>query len=181
MSARANSALGMEQAASLWGWEPFYSLEAGAMTWRDGLAAQDASAVARGRALVEQGIERDPTGALGYADLARLDIAQGRLTQAVGELRSALRWNPHHPALQGLWGYAALIAQTEQKDEALAGELLAGLLSLPADTPDAWYWIGRVRAARGDASGAAEARARAKELAPALGSGRYQQRLLRGR
>ncbi len=180
-SARTNSAVGIEQAATLWSWEPFYSLEAGAKTWRDGLIAQDASAVARGRALVEQGIERDPTGALGYADLARLDIAQGRLTQAVNELRSGLRWNPHHPALQGLWGYAALIAQTEQKDETLASELLAGLQSLPADTPDAWYWISRVRAARGDASGAAEARARAKELAPALGSWRYRQRLLRGR
>ena len=99
----------------------------------------------------------------------------------MNELRSGLRWNPHHPALQGLWGYAALIAQTEQNDEALASELLAGLQSLPADTPDAWYWISRVRTARGDVAGAAEARARAKELAPALGSWRYRQRLLRGR
>ena len=111
----------------MWSWEPFYSLEAGAKTWREGLAAQDAAAVARGRALVQQGIERDPTGALGDADLARLDIAQGRLAAAVDELRAGLRWNPHHPALQGLWGYAALSAQTELKDEALASELLAGL------------------------------------------------------
>ena len=89
--------------------------------------------------------------------------------------------NPHHPALQGLWGYAALSAQTQVKDEALANELLAGLQSLPADTPDAWFWISRALAARGDAVGAAAARARAKELAPALGSRRYGQRLLHGR
>ena len=77
---------------------------------------------------MQQGIARDPTGALGDADLARLDVAQGRLAAAVDELRAGLRWNPHHhPALQGLWGYAALIAQTELKDEALASELLAGL------------------------------------------------------
>jgi len=67
------------------------------------------------------------------------------------------------------------------KDEALASELLAGLQGLPADTPDAWFWISRVLAARGDAAGAAEARARAKELAPSLGSWRYGQRLLQGR
>jgi len=175
------SPAGIEKAASLWSWEPFYSLEAGAKTWREGLAAQDAAAVARGRALVQQGIARDPTGALGYADLARLDIAQGRLTEAANELRTGLRWNPHHPALQGLWGYAALSAQTQVKDEALANELLAGLQSLPADTPDAWFWISRLLAARGDTAGAAEARARAKELAPSLGSWRYGQRLLQGR
>jgi len=50
------------KAASLWSWEPFYSLEAGARTWREGLAAQDEAAVARGRALVQQGNARDPTG-----------------------------------------------------------------------------------------------------------------------
>ena len=180
-AARAGSPAGMEKAASLWRWEPFYALEAGAQTWREGLAAKDAEAVARGRALVQRGIARDRTGALGYADLARLDVAEGRLAEAVAELRAGLRWNPHHPALQGLWGYAALSAQTQVKDEALAGELLAGLQGLPADTPDAWYWISRVLGARGDVAGAAEARARATQLAPPLGSRRYGQRLLHGR
>jgi hypothetical protein len=89
--------------------------------------------------------------------------------------------NLHHPALEGLWGYAALIAQTQVKDKALASELLAGLQGLPADTPDAWFWISRTLAARGDTAGAAAARARAKELAPALGSWRHGQRLLHGR
>jgi O-antigen ligase len=180
-SARVESATGMAQAAALWSWEPFYALEAGGKTWRQGLATKDAAAVVRGRTLVQQGVGRDPTGALGYADLARLDIAQGRLAQAVAELRAGLRRNPHHPALQGLWGYAALVAETEQKNDALSGELLAGLRRLPADTPDAWYWISRTLAARGDAAGAAAARARAKDLAPALGSWRYEQRLLSGR
>jgi len=55
-SLRLGSAAGLEKAASKWSWEPFYSLEAGAQTWRQGLAAQDAAAVARGRALVQQGV-----------------------------------------------------------------------------------------------------------------------------
>ena len=152
-SLRVGSPAGTEKAASLWSWEPFYSLEAGAKTWREGLAAQDAAAVARGRAPVQQGIERDPTGALGYADLARLDSAQGRPAQAVVELRTGLRWNPHHAALRGLWGYAALSAQTPVKDEALASELPAGPQGLPADTPHAGLWISRVPGARGDAAG----------------------------
>lgn len=180
-AARVGSAVGMAQAASLWSWEPFYALEAGGKTWRDGLANQDPAAVDRGRALVESGIERDPTGALGYADLARLDIAQGQLRQAAKELGTGLRRNPHHPALQGLWGYSALVAQTAKKNDALANELMRGLRSLPADTPDAWYWISQVMAAQGDTAGATEARARARELAPSLGSWRYRQRLLSGR
>jgi hypothetical protein len=179
-SLRANSTAGLVKAASVWSWEPFYSLQAGAKTWREGLAAQDEAVVARGRALIQGGIAHDPTGALGYADLARLDIAQGRLTEATAELRAGLRWNPHHPVLQGLWGYAALSAQ-ERKDEPLASELLAGLQDLPADTPDGWFWISRVLGARGDAAGAATARACAAELAPALGAWRYRQRLLQGR
>ena len=65
--------------------------------------------------------------------------------------------------------------------EALANELLAGLQGLPADTPDAWFWISRVLAARGDTASAAEARVRAKDLAASLGSWRYRQRLLHGR
>jgi O-antigen ligase len=180
-SARTSSAAGMAKAASVWRWEPFYPLEAGATMWRDGLTAKDEAAVARGRALVEQGIMQDPTGALGYADLARLAIAKGDLQAARGQLAEGLRWNPGHPVLQGLWGYAALVAQTQQKDEALANRLLAGLERLPADSPDAWYWISRVLAARGDTAGAAQARARAKKLAPTLGSWRYGQRLLTGR
>lgn len=180
-SLRTRSSAGVEKAASLWSWEPFYALEAGAEIWREGLAGRDAGAIARGRALLRRGIARDPTAALGYLDLARLDIAVGKVAEAVGELRAGLRWNPHHPMLQGRWGYAALVAQTQTKDEPLASELLSGLRSLPADSPDAWFWISGVLAARGDTSGAVAARTRARELAPELQSRGYRERLLNGR
>ena len=179
--ARGGEAAGARRASALWSWEPFYALEAGAALWRDGLAAQDAGQISRGRELVRFGIARDPTGPLGYADLARLDIAQGRLREAVHALRAGLSRNPGHPVLEGLWGFAALLAETRLKDRALAADLLNGLQRLPADAPDAWYWISRVFGARGDAAGAMRARARAKALAPSLGSWRFRQRLLRGR
>ena len=180
-SARDRDTDSAVRAAQLWGLEPFYSLEAGAKTWRQGLSADDSTRVSLGRSLVQRGIARDRTGALGYADLARLDIAQARLREAVTTLREGLTSNPHQPVLQGLWGYAALVAETQVKDGGLAGELLGELRTLPADSPDAWFWISRVLAARGDTAGEAAARARARRLAPLLGSWRYRQRLLHAR
>jgi hypothetical protein len=56
--------------------------------------------------------------------------------------------------------------------------LAAELEELPASTPDAWYWLSEVRRAGGDAAGAAQARARARELGPKLTAHRYEQRLL---
>lgn len=169
------------RAAGLWRWEPFYALEAGSRVWRSGLQDSDAAELTRGRALVERGVALDPTGPLGYADLARLELSRGNAAAAVEHLRRGLRWNPSHPVLQGLWGYSALMTQTSLKDPAEARRLLSALQALPVDTPDGWYWISRTLAARGDASGAVSAREGANKLAPRLGSWRYRQRLLQAR
>lgn len=177
-AARVDAPTRYARAADLFTWEPFYSLEAGGRVWRAGLATDDAAEVDRGRALVARGIDRDPTGPLGYADLARLAIAKGDPEEAVARARLGLRWNPDHPVLQALWGYAALLATSRSNDVELGARLAAGLEALPASTPDAWYWLSEVRRAGGDAAGAAQARARAKELGPKLTAHRYEERLL---
>ena len=179
--ARGASASEGERAAGLWRWEPFYALQTGAHVWRDGLANEDDAALARGRDLVERAVALDATGPLGYADLARLELSQGSASGSVDQLRSGLRWNPSHPVLQGLWGYTALTAQSILSDPAEARRLLAGLQALPVDTPDGWFWVSKTLKVRGDTSGAIDARARAKELSPRLGSWRYGQRLLQSR
>ena len=115
------------------------------------------------------------------ADLARFDLSQGDTASAVARLRAGLRWNPSSPVLQGLWGYSALAAQTSLGEPDAAQRLLAGLAELPVNTPDGWFWISRALAARGDVEAVEDARARARDLAPHLGSWRYRQRLLQSR
>jgi hypothetical protein len=107
-----------ERAAELWRWEPFYGLQTGAHLWREGLASED-------------------DAALGYADLARLELSQGSISGSVDQLRRGLRWNSSHPVLQGPWGYSALTARTTLEDLAEADRLLSALRAQRIDTPDA--------------------------------------------
>ena len=177
LAVREDSMSKAVQAADLWRWEALYPLQAGQMTWRAGQRSRDAAQVTEGRALLQRGIRLDPTDGLGYADLARLDLTGNDVLAAAGELRQALAWNPHQPILQGLWGYAAYAAQTKLKESARATSLLAELRRLPVDTPDGWYWIAGVLAARGERSAAEAALARARRLAPKLTPRLYRQRL----
>ena len=170
---------GAARAGELAPWEAFYALEAGSRRWRSGLSTGDAAEIARGKAELARGVAADPTGPDGYADLARLAIAQGRYDAAVVQLRKGLRWDPSQPALQGLWAVAALSAQAE--DPGRAASIARGLEALPPDTPDAWYWLAAYRRAIGDSAGAVKASAEASRLAPELTKHRYKQRLLRGR
>jgi O-antigen ligase len=179
-TARTRTWQGAARAAELAPWEAFYALEAGSRRWRDGLSSVDPPQIARGKSELERGVAADPTGPEGYADLARLAIAQDRYSAAVAQLRKGLRWDPHQPVLQGLWAVAALSAQATKDPSGAAG--IAGRLeSLPPDTPDAWFWLAAYRRATGDSAGAAKAAAEATRLAPGLTKHRYRQRLLRGR
>jgi hypothetical protein len=85
------------RAARLFPWEPLYLLEAGAQTWhadqRQGRASPE------GEALVRRGIDRDPTGAMGYADLARFEIGGGAGRGAAARPRARpLRGRRRRPA-----------------------------------------------------------------------------------
>jgi O-antigen ligase len=167
----------LQRAADLWPWEPAYLLKAGRTLISDGQQRHDEVAVAEGRALLQRGISRDRTTPDGYADLARLDMSTGAAEAAVSELRKALKWNPHHPALQGLWGYAAMQAKRDLGDDALAARLIEGLTELPVDTPDGWYWLSQAYDARGQADLAKAALERARELDPNLDAATYKTRL----
>jgi tetratricopeptide (TPR) repeat protein len=178
-TARTRTWDGAARASALAPWEAFYALEAGARRWRSGLEAGDNAAVQDGKDRLERGVGADPTAADGYADLARLAIARGRFDEAVDQLRAGLRWNPHHPVLQGLWAVAAVTAQRDVPE--VAAKIAKELESVPADTPDAWFWLGEYRQGRGDVAGARRARQEAARLAPWLSERRYEQRLLHSR
>jgi O-antigen ligase len=164
-------------ASDLAPWEPWYALQAGRMTVAEAQRQTHSAALAEGRAFMARGIRDDPTGLGGYADLARLDMSLGKLQDAVGRLRTALRWNPHQPVLQGLWGYAALEAQRDLKDRALAGQLAGGLERLPVDTPDGWFWLGETLGGLGETKAAAAALAKARAMAPGLNASAFKARL----
>ena len=177
---RTGSLAALERAAALFPWEPMYPLEAGGHEWRKGLTSGDPALVARGAALIHDGIARDPTGALGYAELERLAIAQGEQSQVAQPARDGLRWNPGHPVLEGLWAYAAVDVLVDHGSPALARSIIAAVVALPPASPDAWHWIAEARAALGDKAGAAAAAARAEQLAPHISDARYKSRLVSG-
>ncbi len=168
-------------AAERFRWEPFYALEAGAQDWRDGKAANDPAMVARGRRFIYDALRLDPTGPLGYADLARLDIAQGSFAAVPIDLRPGLRWNPHDPVLEGLWAYAAFDVLQRHEDAGLAAAVFAAFQATHPASPDGWYWSADYAREKGDQAAMRADLARAQQLAPALTAKDYQQRLLRGR
>ena len=177
---RTGSATALERAAALFPWEPMYPLEAGARLWRQGVTDHDQALVSRGAGLIRDGIGRDPTGALGYADLERLAIAQGKQAQVAQPARDGLRWNPGHPVVEGLWAYAAVDVLVHHGSPALARSIADAVAALPPASPDAWHWLAAMRGALGDKAGAAAAAAQAKQLAPHISDARYKRRLLSG-
>ena len=167
----------VRRASDLAPWEPWYALKAGRALIGDAQQSQDAAALSEGRAYVQRGIAADPTALTGHADLARLDMSLRQPAAAIAELRAAMRWNPHIPLLQGLWGYAALQAQRDLERPGLAKELADGLARLPVDTADGWFWLGQALRAMGDDEGASAALAKARALLPGLDEAAFKARL----
>jgi len=168
---------GAVRAAELFRWEPFYSQRAGGYLWRNGKETGDRARIDEGEALVRRSLDQDPTGPLGYADLALLALARGEPAAVPDIVTPGLRWNPHHPILEALWAYAAFDAYSRAKDPALSQSLLDGLLRTEPASPDAWFWIGALRQAQDDSTGERAALARAQQIAPHLTVEDYQQRL----
>jgi O-antigen ligase len=179
--AKTGSTAAAASAANLFPWEPFYLLEAGAQTWREALSAGDLPGVAAGERLVRSGIARDPTGPLGYADLARLDVGTQDFARVPADLRPGLRANPHDPTMEGLWAYVALDILNKRKDPKLAASVMAALQATHPGSPDAWYWTAAYEKQAGDAVAAQAALARARRSAPRLRAQDYQRRLQRSR
>ena len=157
-----------------------YAQVAGGLLWRRGVNDQDRGLVNSGEAVLRRGLESDPASITIRAELARLYTATTRPQQAVDISRDGLAHSPHYPILQGLWGYSAVVALESLRQPELADSLAGMLEQYPVDSPDGWYWLGRLRAAQGDADGASAAEKMAAELAPQLTAADYQRRLETG-
>ncbi len=184
--ARSGSPSAARRAHDLFPREPFYALEAGAAIWREAASAAPDGTVEEndgtrdGETLVRAGIACDPTGPLGYTDLARFHMTTGRFDLITEDVASGLRWNPHHPVLEGLWAYAAVLALSRSQGTA-AAMLYDALQEADPRSPDAWHWTSAYLTAIGDERGAKAAAQRAADAAPRLTDRGYKRRLLRAR
>lgn len=141
----------------------------------------DARLLADGKDYLGQALELDATDPSPRVDLAKLALQQGDVDAAMTEVRAGLENNPHHPVLQAVWGYAAVLAARGEVGAAQADELRAGLEAYPDKVADAWYWLSLAAAARGDdEAAAAAAAAEARRLAPGLTPHDYEARLRGG-
>lgn len=155
---------------------PEYAQVAGGLLWRRGFSEDRTELVDEGDALLQDGLRVDPTAVAIWAERARLFSATKRPQEAVEACRNGLRYSPHHPILQGLWGNAAVIAAQDLRDPKLGRKIAEELLALPVDSPDGWYWLASAWRVLGDSEAAEKAKAKAAELAPNLTDADYQRR-----
>jgi tetratricopeptide (TPR) repeat protein len=101
--------------------------------------------------------------------LGEVQMERGDFEAAVTSLQSALRLRPDDlPAHLRLAETLTTLSRWEQ-----AGTLYQQILAHHGDCPQAWYGLGRVRAASGDHAGAAECYTKACALFPAYGSAHF--------
>lgn len=102
-----------------------------------------------------------------YVAVARVD--QRDCSAAISTFREALLLNPNHLAAQLRMGECLLVSS--QWDE--AGQLYEALVRKHADNAEAYYGLGRVRAARNDFAGAIESLHKACELFPKFAAAHF--------
>jgi tetratricopeptide (TPR) repeat protein len=101
--------------------------------------------------------------------LGFLHSAQGKRTEALTTLRAALRLNPDYlPARLKL---AENLLASAEWDE--ARKLYEAIVKGNPDAAEAYYGIGRIRAANGDLAAAVQSYRKACELFPAYGAAHY--------
>jgi tetratricopeptide (TPR) repeat protein len=101
--------------------------------------------------------------------LGSLQSVQGKRTEATTTLRAALRLNPDYlPARLKL--AENLLAAGDWEE---AGRIYETIVKQYPDAAEAYYGIGRIRAANGDLIAAVESYRRACELFPAYGAAHY--------
>lgn len=157
-----------------------YQVLAGKLALQQAVDAGDAGLLGAGRDHLRRALELDPTDPAPRVDLAKLALREGDAAAALAEVKAGLEHNPHHPVLQAVWGYAAVMAASGEIDEGRDGDLRAGLEAYPGKVADAWYWLGVAAATAGDEAAAADAAAEARRLAPGLSPEDYEARLSGG-
>jgi tetratricopeptide (TPR) repeat protein len=101
--------------------------------------------------------------------LGEVQMERGEFDAAVASFQSALRLRPDDLAAQLRLAESLItLSRWEQ-----AGTLYQEILLQDRGCPQAWYGLGRVRAARGDHAGAAQCYTKACELFPSYGSAHF--------
>jgi len=101
--------------------------------------------------------------------LGAVEADQGRCDTATSTLRLALRTDPDYVPVK-LRLASCLLASADWDG---SEKLFAEVVDQQPDNPDAYYGLGRVRAARRDFLGASEAYRKATELFPEFGAAHY--------
>lgn len=102
-------------------------------------------------------------------DLGYVLFKEGRYSQAIEALREALALRPDYvPAKLKLADSLFAAGQPEA-----AGKLYEDVIQQNSGSAEAWYGLGRVQAAQGDAKAAAVSLAKACELAPRYGAAQF--------
>jgi O-antigen ligase len=157
-----------------------YQVLAGKLALQEAVDAGDAGLLGAGRDRLRRALAVDPTDPAPRVDLAKVALREGDAAAALAEVKTGLEHNPHHPVLQAVWGYAAVMAASGEIDEGREGELRVGLEAYPGKVADAWYWLGVAAATAGDEEAAAAAADEARRLAPGLSPEDYEARLSGG-
>ena len=163
------------RAVDLMPWVPVYSQTAGRMLASTGRA--DPAVLGQAASLLQKSLRLDPTQPGPHVDLAKLALRRGDVPGAMTQIAAGLAADPHHPVLQGLWGYAAVSALKDGHDRTLATSLRDGLAALPGKTADGWYWLAAADVALGDVPAGRTALQQAKGLAPDFTTQTYDDRL----
>ncbi|HYK87582.1 MAG TPA: tetratricopeptide repeat protein, partial [Acidobacteriota bacterium] len=117
----------------------------------------------------ERAHQSDPKAFRWLYYLGSLQIVQGKRAEATDTLRTALRLDPGYlPARLKL---ADNLLAAGEWDE--AGRIYEGIVKDYPDAAEAYYGIGRIRAAHRDLTGAVESYRRACELFPPYGAAHY--------
>jgi tetratricopeptide (TPR) repeat protein len=101
--------------------------------------------------------------------LGTVEASRGQCDVGSASLRTALRINPDYVPAQLQLGNCLLASA----DWDAAGELFGAVVKEHPENADAYYGLGRVRAARHGYAGAAEVYRKASDLAPNFGAAHY--------
>jgi len=102
--------------------------------------------------------------------LGSLQSAQGKRAEAAVTFRAALRLNPDYLPARLKFAESLLAAGDWEE----AGRIYEAIIKEHRDAAEAYYGIGRIRAANGDLIAAVESYRRACELFPAYGAAHYR-------
>jgi type IV pilus biogenesis/stability protein PilW len=117
----------------------------------------------------ERAHQSDPKAFRWLYYLGSLEIVQGKRAEATDALRAALRLDPGYlPARLKLADNLLAAGEWEE-----AGRIYEGIVKDYPETAEAYYGIGRIRAAQRDLTGAVESYRKACELFPPYGAAHY--------